>query len=81
MKTYMFRVVVEPDDDRWVAYCPALEKYAATTWGYTRAEALQHIHEVVQMVLQELVEDQEAIPDEPSEEAIVSSEPRVAVTI
>ena len=81
MKTYMFRVVVEPDDDRWVAYCPALEKYAAATWGYTREEALQHIHEVVQMVLQELVEDQEAIPDEPSEEVIVSSEPRVAVTI
>ena len=81
MKTYMFRVVVEPDDDRWVAYCPALEKYAAATWGYTREEALQHIHEVVQMVLQELVEDQEAIPDEPSEEVIVSSEPRVAITI
>ena len=81
VKTYMFRVVVEPDDDRWVAYCPALEKYAATTWGYTREEALQHIQEVIQMVLQELVEDQEAIPDEPSEEVIVSSEPRVAVTI
>ena len=77
----MFRVVVEPDDDWWVAYCPALEKYAATTWGYTREEALQHIHEVVQMLLKELVEDQEAIPDEPSEEVIVSSEPRVAITI
>ena len=81
MKTYMFRVVVERDDDRWVAYCPALEKYAATTWGYTREEALKHIHEVVQMVLKELVEDQEAIPDEPSEEVIVLSEHRIAVTI
>ena len=81
MKTYMFRVVVEPDEDRWVTYCPALEKYAAATWGYTRAEALQHIHEVAQVVLQELVEDHEAIPDEPPEEVIVSSEPRVAVTI
>ncbi len=81
MKTYMFRVVVEPDEDRWLAYCPALEKYAATTWGNTREEALQHIQEVIHMVLQELVEDHEAIPDEPSEEVIVSSEPRVAVTI
>ena len=81
MKTYMFRVVVEPDEDRWVAYCPALEEYAATTWGYTREEALQHIHEVVSMVLQELVEDQAAIPEEPSEDGIVASEPRVAVTI
>ncbi|PKB68146.1 MAG: hypothetical protein BZY81_03040 [SAR202 cluster bacterium Io17-Chloro-G4] len=81
MKTYMFRVVVEPDEDRWLVSCPALEKYSATTWGNTREEALQHIQEVIQMVLQELVEDQEAIPDEPSEEVIVSSEPRVAVTI
>ncbi len=81
VKTYIFRVVVEPDEDRWVAHCPALEKYAATTWGNTREEALQHIHEVVRMVLEELVEDQEAIPEEPSEEVIVSSEPRVAITI
>ena len=55
MKIYVFGVVVEPDEDRWVAYCPALEEYAATTWGYTREEAPQHIHEVVSMVLQELV--------------------------
>ncbi|PKB64112.1 MAG: hypothetical protein BZY80_03830 [SAR202 cluster bacterium Io17-Chloro-G2] len=81
MKTYMFRVVIDPDEDRWVAYCPALEKYAATTWGNTREEALQHIQEVIQMVVQELVEDQEAIPEEPLDEVIVSSEPRVAVTI
>ena len=81
VKTYMFRVVVEPDEDRWLAYCPALEQYAATTWGNTREEALQHIQEVIQMVLQELVEDQEAIPDEPVEDVNVSSEPRVAVTI
>ena len=81
VKTYMFRVVVEPDEDRWVAYCPALQKYAATTWGYTREEALQQIHEVVRMVLEELVEDQETIPEEPSEEVIDSSELRVAVTI
>jgi len=25
MKTYTFRVVVEPDEDRWFACCPALE--------------------------------------------------------
>ena len=82
MKTYTFRVVIEPDEDRWLAYCPALEKYAATTWGHTSEEALQHIQEVVQMVVQELVEDQEEIPDEPSsKEVSVSSDPRVAVTI
>jgi predicted RNase H-like HicB family nuclease len=82
MKTYSFRVVLEPDEDRWLAYCPVLEKYAATTWGNTSEEALQHIQEVVQMVVQELVEDQEEIPVEtPSNGVDVSSEPRVAVTV
>jgi predicted RNase H-like HicB family nuclease len=81
MKTYIFRVVVEPDEDRWAAYCPALERYAAATWGYTKEEALKNIQEVVQMVLQELVEDQEPIPEEPSGEVAVFPEPRVAVTI
>ena len=81
MKTYVFRVVVEPDEDCWIAYCPVLERHATTTWGYTRDEALNHIQEVVEMVLQELVEDKEPIPEEPSEEVFVSSEPRVAVII
>lgn len=47
MKTYSFRVVVEPDENRWSAYCPALEQYGAATWGNTRGEALKHIQEVV----------------------------------
>ncbi len=55
-RSYVFRVVVEPDEDRWFAYCPALQKYAATTWGYTRDEALQHIREVVEMIVEELIE-------------------------
>ena len=57
MKTYIFGVVVEPDEDRWHAYCPALEKYAATTWGYTEEEAFENIGEVVQMIIEELLED------------------------
>ncbi len=81
VKTYVFRVVVQPDEDRWIAYCPVLEKYAATTWGNTREEALKHIQEVVEMVVQELAEDKEPIPEEPPEEVTVSTEPRVAVTI
>lgn len=24
MTTYIFKVVVEPDEDKWSAYCPAL---------------------------------------------------------
>ena len=81
MKTYVFRVVVEPDDDRWSAYCPALEKYGAATWGNTQEEALQHIKEVIEMVVAELVEDGDPIPEEPKDDVSVSSVPQVAVTV
>ena len=81
MKSYVFRIVVEPDEDRWHAYCPALEKYGAATWGYTREEALKNIQEVVQMVVEELAEDKEPIPEEPKKEVQVFPDPRVMVTI
>ena len=60
--TYTFSVVVEPDEDAWHAYCPALQGYGAATWGRTRTEALRHIREVVAMVVAELIEDGETIP-------------------
>ena len=81
MKTYIFRVVLEPDEEKWAVYCPALSKFAATSWGDTREEALKNIQEVVEMIVQELIEDSEPIPEEPAEEVVVSREPRVAVTI
>ncbi len=56
MKTYTFKVVVEPDEDRWHAYCPALESQGAATWGHTREEALKHIDEVVQLVVDSIGE-------------------------
>ena len=81
MKTYTFKVVVEPDDDRWHAYCPALEKYGASTWGNTREEAFKHIQEVIQIIVEELIEDGEAIPESPKEEVEIFPESRVAVTV
>jgi predicted RNase H-like HicB family nuclease len=57
--TYNFEDVVASDEDRWHAYCPALERYGAATWGNTEEEALRHINEVVQMVVEELKEDDE----------------------
>ena len=56
MKTCPFDVVVEPDGDKWHAYCPALEKHAASTWGYTKEEAYKNIYEVIQMIIDELTE-------------------------
>ncbi len=81
MKTYVFRVVVEPDEDKWAVHCPALLKHAATSWGDTQEEALRNIQEVIEMIVRELTEDGEAIPEQPAEEVTVSTEPRVAVTI
>ena len=57
MTTYTFRIVVEPDEDRWRAYAPALEAQGAATWGYTREEALANIREVLEMIVGELAEE------------------------
>ena len=81
MKTYAFKVIVEPDGDRWHAYCPALAQYGAATWGYTREEAFQHIQEVVEMVVEELQEDGVPIPQSPNEQVAVFEDARVAVTV
>ena len=81
MKTYIFKVVVEPDEDRWHAHCPLLEHYGAATWGQTREEALKHIQEVVQMIVQELVEDAVPLPEGPQEEVQVFQDTRVAVAV
>jgi predicted RNase H-like HicB family nuclease len=75
--TYTFKIVVEPDEDRWRAYCPALETQGAATWGHTREEALRHIREVLEMIVSELVEEGEPVPAS----AAVSEEPLVAITI
>ncbi len=80
LKTYTFKVIVEPDEDRWHAYCPVLEKYGAATWANTEEEAYQHIQEVVRMVVAELLEDGEKLP-EGSDEVGVLPGVQVAVPI
>ena len=66
MKTYQFRVVVEPDEDQWLAYCPALVRQGAATGGNTRDEALKNIREVLRMTLESMVFHGETIPIETS---------------
>ena len=86
MMTYIFKIVIEEDPfpDGQMAYhvyCPALKDYAASTWGYTKEEAIRNIQEVIQMIIEELIEDGKSIPEFSKEEAQISFEPRVAVTI
>jgi predicted RNase H-like HicB family nuclease len=87
MKTYNFRVVVEPDEDfdgnpsGWHAYCPVLERQGASTWGATEAEALKKLDDVVHMVVESMLEHGEPIPEQPGDQVLVTVEPRVAVTV
>jgi predicted RNase H-like HicB family nuclease len=60
--TYVFEVVVKPDEDAWHAYCPALVRHGGATWGRTREEALANITEVVRLVVESLREHGEAVP-------------------
>jgi predicted RNase H-like HicB family nuclease len=62
MKSYVFHVRIEPDADKWRAYVPDLEAKGAATWGETREEALKNIEEVLHLVLEDLLEQGEALP-------------------
>ncbi len=81
MKTYTFKVVMEPDEDGWHVCCPALVEQGAATWGQTPEEAMKNIQEVVEMVIESLIEDGERIPDEPHDQVHVSDVPEVSVTV
>ncbi|MBF0466744.1 MAG: type II toxin-antitoxin system HicB family antitoxin [Nitrospirae bacterium] len=63
-KTYVFTVVIEPDENEWFAYCPVLRAEGAATCGNTQGEALRNIQEVVEMIVEELIEDGKHIPEE-----------------
>ena len=63
MKSYIFPVVLEKDEDTWRAFIPHLESKGASTWGYTKEEALKNIQEVAQIVIEELIEDGESLPE------------------
>lgn len=77
MKSYVFRVVLERDEDVWRAFIPELEAKGAATWGSTKEEALRNIHEVAQMVIESLLEDGESLPPRITE----IDQPVVAVTV
>jgi len=90
MKTYTFKVVVEPDEDAqgnpaWHAYCPALARVGGATSGRTREEALKNMNEVVRMIVEEFIEEGTPLPEAPSGDVEVAElskeEPRIAVTI
>jgi predicted RNase H-like HicB family nuclease len=81
MKTYTFKVVVEPDEGGYHAYCPALRHLGAVTQGATEEEALKNINEVVRMIMDELREDGQPVPNASADDPEVFEGTRVAVTV
>ena len=90
MKTYSFKVMIEPDEDAqgnpaWHAYCPALESLGGATSGRTKEEALSKINDVVHMIVREFIEEGRSLPEGPAESVQVQEvspqEPRIAVTV
>lgn len=82
MKSYVFKVVVEPDRfedgrDAWHAACPTLK--GCHTWGHTRDEALTNIREAIDLYVQDLIEAGERIPVDQG--TIELQEPSVAVNV
>ena len=81
MKTYTFQVVIEPDEDRWQAYCPELVQYGGATWGYTREDAEKNIREVLALVLEDMIEENDPIPETAAENGLAPAGNLVAVTV
>lgn len=57
--TYEFSLQ-EEDDGRWSAWIESLPGCA--TWGYTKDDALQSLHEAAVLVLEDMIECGEHIP-------------------
>jgi len=62
VQRYIYRITIEPDEDRYYAEIPALP--GCHSWGYTYEEALKNIKEAAEMWVEALVEDGQAIPEE-----------------
>ena len=57
---HVFEVVIEPDRDVYLAYCPALP--GCITWGETEVQAYQYIQDAVEVYLEDMIEDGEPVP-------------------
>ena len=66
MNSYIFRVAIEPDEDRFYAEIPALP--GCHSWGYTYEEALKNIKEATELWIEVLQEENQPIPIEAPEQ-------------
>ena len=80
MKTYIFAVEVEQEDDgRWSADVPTLPGCAA--WGYTKEEALEAIQDTAKAFLQVMMEYSDPLPPEAEDKGATSGSEFVTFTL
>lgn len=60
MTTYQFSVVIEKDQDGYVAFCPALQ--GCYTQGATYEEVLANIHDAIRLHCEDRAASGEEIP-------------------
>lgn len=84
MKSYVFRIVVEPDKmpdgtPAFHAFAPALR--GCDTWGHTADEAIANAREAVELYVADLVEAGEPVPVDPGQGTIELETPGVLVNV
>ena len=80
MKTYIFAVEVEQEEDgRWSADVPTLPGCAA--WGYTKEAALEAIQEGAQAYLEVMMENNDPLPQDAEEANTIPQSEVVTVTL
>ena len=57
-----YTVILEPDEDGYHAFCPALP--GCHTWGANVEEAMRNAREAVEVYCESLAEDGEPLPEE-----------------
>lgn len=78
MKTYLFQVELEEEEDgRWSAWIESLPGCA--TWGYSKEEALEALREAAQAYIEVLTQKGQRIPLAKGTETVEA--PMVAVTL
>ncbi len=79
MKSYVFKVELEPDEDGWHVFYGPWRKIGASTWGKTREEAMKNIQEVLEMIIEELQEEGKPIVE--TEFMTVSEDNLVSISL
>lgn len=82
MKSYVFKVVVEPDQfedgrNAWHASCPTLK--GCHTWGHSYEEALANVRDAIDLYIQDLLQAGQPIPVDQG--TIELAEPAVLVNV